>query len=202
MEEIIRFSIVESIQVKTDVLCTNITAISQVAGELAVAFRAGGKVVLFGNGGSAADAQHVAAELVNRFLLERDALPAIALTTDTSVLTSLANDVGCVYIFVRQIEALVREGDLAIGLSTSGTSANVIEAIIAAKKQGARTVALTGCCGGKLGEVADLCICVPSESTPRIQEAHLTILHAICQAVEEELFGVGAERAPLRDAGG
>jgi D-sedoheptulose 7-phosphate isomerase len=177
-------------------LSESVPAISQVAASLATALQAGSKVVLFGNGGSAADAQHVAAELVNRFLLERDALPAIALTTDTSILTSLANDVGCDYIFVRQIEALVREEDVAIGLSTSGNSANVIEAINAARKRGATTVALTGRSGGRLKKLVDLCICVPSENTPRIQEAHLTILHAVCQLVEEELFGTNGKRDP------
>jgi D-sedoheptulose 7-phosphate isomerase len=198
MEQAISSSIRESIEVKSEVLGASIPQILQVAGVVVTTFRRGGKVVLFGNGGSAADAQHVAAELVNRFLLERDALPAIALTTDTSVLTSLANDVGCEGIFVRQVEALVLEGDLAVALSTSGNSPNVIEAITAAKKRRATTVALTGRSGGKLKDLADLCICVPSDSTPRIQEAHLTILHAICQAVEEDLFGVGTQQGPTR----
>lgn len=153
------------------------------------AYRVGGKVVLFGNGGSAADAQHIAGELVGRFKLERRALPAVALTTNTSVLTAVANDYGYETTFSRQVEALVGEKDVVVGLSTSGNSPNVIEAIKAAKIKGAKTIGLTGGNGGQLAEEADLVIRVPSDSTPRIQEAHITIGHIVCELVERELFG-------------
>jgi D-sedoheptulose 7-phosphate isomerase len=154
------------------------------------AINRGGKVVVFGNGGSAADAQHLVGELVGRFKLERPALPAIALSTNTSILTAIANDYGYDVVFSRQIEALVTEKDVVIGISTSGRSPNVIEAIKAAKKKGAKTIVLTG---GKAPiksrQVADLVLAVPSDSTPRIQESHITIGHIVCELVEKELFG-------------
>jgi len=158
---------------------------------VAAAYRAGGKVVLCGNGGSAADAQHIAAELVGRFLLERRALPALALTTNTSSLTAIANDKNYEDVFRRQVEALVDGKDVVIGISTSGNSANVIKAMEEAKKKGARTIALTGRGGSKLAEAADLTITVPSDSTPRIQEAHITIGHIICELVEKEISETG-----------
>ena len=181
----------ESARIKRAIAESNLNEIEQIVGFIIKAYKAGGKVVLFGNGGSAADAQHIAGELVGRFLMERRALPAIALTTNTSTLTAMANDYGYETVFSRQVEALVNEKDVVIGISTSGNSPNVIEAIKAAKTKGARTIGLTGRNGGKLAEVADLVLAVPSDSTPRIQEAHITIGHIVCELVEKELSGTG-----------
>jgi D-sedoheptulose 7-phosphate isomerase len=161
--------------------------ISAVAVLMADAIRAGGKVLFFGNGGSAADAQHIAAELVGRYLKDRRALPAIALTTDSSVLTCVSNDYGFEHVFRRQVEALCRPGDVAFGISTSGRSPNVIEALEAARAIGARTVGLTGASGGAMQSVCDECIRFPSEDTPRIQEGHTLIGHILCEIVEDEL---------------
>ncbi|HEU4942775.1 MAG TPA: SIS domain-containing protein, partial [Gaiellaceae bacterium] len=162
---------------------------------IASCFRRGGKVLIFGNGGSAADAQHLAAELVGRFSTERRALPAIALTTDTSTLTAVANDLGFEQVFARQIEALGRRGDVAFAISTSGGSPNVLAAVETARERGIRVVALTGGDGGALAAAADVAIVVPSTSTPRIQECHLALEHAICEAVERLLFSGGEEPA-------
>lgn len=148
----------------------------------------GGRIFVFGNGGSAADAQHFAAELVGRFMRERAALPAIALTTDTSVLTAIANDYSFRRIFVRQLEALGRRGDVALGISTSGASPNVLDAIRYARAQGLRTIALTGRDGGTIGAAAELHVNVPDENTQRVQEVHGTILHAICEVIERDLI--------------
>ncbi|MBI2851735.1 MAG: D-sedoheptulose 7-phosphate isomerase [Chloroflexi bacterium] len=152
-------------------------------------YRSGGKVIIFGNGGSAADAQHIAGELVGRFKLERRAFPAIALNSNTSIITALANDYGYETVFSRQIEALASEKDVVVGISTSGNSPNVINALKAARNKGATTIGLTGGDGGRMVEVCDLCLIVPSQSTPRIQEAHITIGHIICELVERELAG-------------
>jgi D-sedoheptulose 7-phosphate isomerase len=146
------------------------------------------KVLFFGNGGSAADAQHLAAEFINRFLFDRPALPAIALTTDTSVLSSIANDSDYRFIFSRQIEALGYEGDVAIGISTSGTSPNVVEGLEKAKIMGMKTIAFIGGKAGDLRDKVDIIISVPSTCTPRIQEAHIMLGHIICQLVEEGMF--------------
>ena len=188
MNDTIRAAIQESVEVKTRLLAETNPTLAPIAAAMAEAFRNGGKVVLFGNGGSAADAQHVAAELVNRFLMERKALPALALTTDSSILTAMANDLGFDCVFARQVEALVRPGDVVVGLSTSGNSENVLQGLRAARECGATTVGLTGRDGGRLKDVADICFCAPSGNTPRIQETHITVLHAICEAVERELF--------------
>ncbi|MFZ2054491.1 MAG: SIS domain-containing protein [Candidatus Aminicenantales bacterium] len=147
----------------------------------------GHKVLVFGNGGSAAEAQHLAAELVNKFSRPRRPLPAIALTTDTSTLTSIANDSSFDLVFSRQVEALGNEGDIALALSTSGTSPNILEALKAARKKKLVTIALTGEGGGKLGPLADILLDVPSRSTPRIQELHLVILHLIAQELDDRL---------------
>lgn len=157
---------------------------------IAATFRSGGKVLLCGNGGSAADCQHMATEFVSRLSREfaRPALPAIALTTDTSFLTAYANDVDFAGIFERQVHALGRAGDLLVGISTSGNSANVVRACKAARQIGLRTLALTGT-GGRLGELADVTIAVPSRDTQHIQEAHVAIEHALCRLVERDLFG-------------
>jgi len=157
------------------------------AAAITASLRQDGKVLVFGNGGSAADAQHMAAELVGRFARERRGYAAIALTTDASVVTSLSNDYGYDRVFERQIEALGRPGDVAIGITTSGGSANVVRALEAARGRKLTTIALTGRDGGAAGRTADLHINVPSESTPRVQEVHMTLLHIICDLVEREL---------------
>jgi len=156
---------------------------------LAGALSSGRKVLLFGNGGSAADAQHIAAEFAGRFYIDRAALPALALTTNTSSLTAIGNDYGFQCVFARQVEALGSVGDIAIGISTSGSSPNVLEGLRAAKRKGMVTAGLTGKGGGLLVREADHCICVPSDDTPRIQEAHILIGHILCELVEQALFG-------------
>ncbi len=155
---------------------------------IAAALAAGGKVLVFGNGGSAADSQHLSAELVGRFTRERRALAAIALSTDTSILTSIGNDYSYDRVFVRQIEALGRPGDVAIGITTSGNSPNVVAALTAARAQGLKTVALTGRDGGGAGRAADIHLNVPVASVARAQEAHRTIMHAICELLEQSIF--------------
>ena len=165
-----------------------VSAIAAVCELLVASLKAGNKVLLFGNGGSAADAQHIAAELVGRFAFDRPALSALALTVDTSCLTAIGNDHGFDQIFVRQIEGLARPGDVAIGISTSGNSPNVISGLLAAKKLGLKTVALTGESGGKLQSIVDHCISAPSQKTPRIQECHSLIGHILSEIVEQELF--------------
>jgi D-sedoheptulose 7-phosphate isomerase len=164
-----------------------LTAVTRAAAVIGEAFAHGGRLLVFGNGGSAAEAQHMAAEMVGRFARERRALAAIALTTDASVLTSVANDYSFDHVFVRQLEALGRPGDVAFGISTSGSSANVVKAMDAAKAGGLHTIALTGRDGGALGAVADTHINVPDSSTARVQEVHLTLIHAICELVEDSL---------------
>lgn len=145
----------------------------------------GGKIILFGNGGSAADAQHLAAELVGRYLRERRALPAVALTANTSTITAIGNDYCYEEVFSRQIEAIGNKGDIAFGISTSGRSKNVIRAFDTARERGLITIAMTGATGGALSSNADYCLCVPSDRTPRIQEAHILLGHTICEIVEE-----------------
>jgi len=155
---------------------------------MVAALRAGGRILACGNGGSAADAQHFAAELVGRFERERAALGAIALTTDTSIVTAVANDYDFSRVFARQVEALGRPGDVLLGISTSGGSANVIAAFAAAKAGGMTTVALTGRDGGAVGAAADIHVNVPAASTARVQEVHRTLLHAVCALIERELY--------------
>lgn len=150
------------------------------------AIRNGGRIFAFGNGGSASDAQHFAAELVGRFMRERTAMAAIALTTDTSILTAIGNDYSFRQIFVRQLEALARKGDVALGISTSGESPNVLDALRYAREHGLRTIALTGRDGGTIGKAAELHVNVPDENTARVQEVHRTILHAICEVIERD----------------
>jgi D-sedoheptulose 7-phosphate isomerase len=161
--------------------------IVRAAAAIRAAFAEGRTLLIFGNGGSAADAQHLATELVGRFTRERAALPAIALTTDTSILTAVANDYGFDRVFVRQIEALGRPGDVAFGISTSGKSPSVLKALDAARARGLTTVALTGYDGGPIGATAQIHINVPAASTPRVQEVHGTLIHAICELVERTL---------------
>jgi len=179
----------ESAQVKIKFARENALKIIEVVQLIAQTFRDGKKVLIFGNGGSAMDASHIAAEFVNRFLMERPPLPAIALNTDVAVLTSISNDYDFSQVFSKQITALGHEGDVVIGISTSGNSPNVIKAIDVAKKNGMKTVVLTGGMGGKLALIADYAFTVPSKLTPRIQETHITLGHTICQLVDEELFG-------------
>ena len=159
------------------------------AGHCMGAFRTGRKILIAGNGGSAADAQHFAGELVSRFYFDRPPLAAIGLTTDTSILTAVGNDYGYEDVFSRQIQALGVAGDVFIAISTSGNSPNVIKAITQAKQQGLTTIGLTGRSGGMMKALCDICLCVPSDSTPRIQECHLVLEHTLCAYIEEALFG-------------
>ena len=165
-----------------------VLTVAKVSEILVSALKQGNKVLLFGNGGSAADAQHIAAELVGRFALDRPALPALALAVNTSCVTAIGNDYGFDQFFSRQLEALARRGDIAIGISTSGNSANVLRAMSTAKKMELHTVALTGRTGGNLRNTVDHCICVPSNETPRIQECHILIGHIISELVERGIF--------------
>ena len=189
-EESVRVSIGASIAVKQQLLADHdlIAMVSRVTGVLIDALRAANKVVLFGNGGSAADAQHIAAEFVGRFAFDRPALPALALSVNTSCVTAIGNDYGFDLVFARQIEALGRRGDVAIGISTSGKSANVLRAMATAKKMGLHTVGFAGSTGGALAEAVDYCICAPSSETPRIQECHILIGHIISELVEQTIF--------------
>ena len=181
---------VASITAKSNFLRGNLDTLVEVIETIAAALRAGGKLLLFGNGGSAADAQHIAAEFVNRFKIERTPLPALALTTDTSTLTSIANDYGYAEVFAKQVRALGRQGDVAIAISTSGNAVNVLRAVDACRHIGIRTVALTGGSGGKLVDKADLVLlaCGTTE-TARIQETHILVGHVICEQVDALLFG-------------
>jgi len=153
------------------------------------AFSGGSKILIAGNGGSAADAQHFAGELVSRFYFDRPALAAVALTTDTSILTAIGNDYGYEDVFSRQVEALGQAGDVLIAISTSGNSPNILKAIAQAKTQGLTIIGLTGRIGGKMQSMCDVCLCAPSDSTPHIQECHLVIEHALCAGIERSLFG-------------
>ena len=178
----------ESIEVKQRVLEMEIGTLAQIAEILVAALRRGNRVLLCGNGGSAADSQHIAAELVGRFGRERTALPAIALTTDTSILTALANDYSYADVFARQVEAWGSPGDVLVGISTSGNSPNVLKAMRTARERGMHTIGFTGASGGQLPEMTDVCFRVPSRSTSRIQESHITAGHALCEMIERELF--------------
>ncbi|HSZ01592.1 MAG TPA: D-sedoheptulose 7-phosphate isomerase [Terriglobales bacterium] len=189
-EQRVSRSIQASIAVK-QLLLGNLEVVSIIAkvSELLVdTLKKGNKVLLFGNGGSAADAQHIAAEFVGRFAFDRPALPALALSVNTSCVTAIGNDYGFDLVFSRQIEALARPADLAIGISTSGNSSNVVHGLSVARKMGLGTVALTGCTGGRLKDAVDFCICAPSNETPRIQECHILIGHIISELVEETIF--------------
>jgi D-sedoheptulose 7-phosphate isomerase len=170
--------------------------IARFAARVADCIAGGGQVFWMGNGGSAADCQHLAAELVGRFERERRGLPSVALTTDSSILTSVANDYGFESVFARQVEALCRDGDLLVGLSTSGNSANVLRAMERVAGRDVYRVGLTGAAGGRLAEVCDLCLAVPSRVTARVQEAHIVIGHIVCDLVERRVTGqVSAESA-------
>ncbi len=190
MLSLIKKHLQDSIAVKEKILAdTNLlAAVEKVTNAIIIAYKQSKKVILFGNGGSAADAQHIAGEFVGRFYKERKSLPALALHTNTSVVTAIGNDYGYDAVFTRQVEAHAVVGDVVIGISTSGNSPNVVTAIQKAKEKGAFTVGLTGGNKSKLSETADICLRVPSQDTPRIQEAHITLGHIICFLVEETLF--------------
>jgi len=187
MRERIKDILLESIQVKEEILRNQIEQIEQIAMLMIDCLKKDGKVIVFGNGGSASDSQHIAAELVGRFKKDRSALAGIALTTNTSIITSLANDYGYDVIFARQVEALGKKNDVVWGISTSGKAKNVSLGIKQAKKMGIKTVALSGGDGGDIVKLADVSLVVPSKITARIQEAHITIAHIICEMIEQEL---------------
>lgn len=178
-----------SIAVKQAVMEQNVETINRIIETARESLQTGHKLLLFGNGGSAADSQHIAAEFVSRFVMERQALPAIALTVDTSILTATGNDYHFDRVFARQIEALGQAGDVAWGISTSGNSPNVLKGMEEARRKGLKTVAFTGESGGKLKDAVDICLMVPSRNTARIQESHIMAAHIICGAVERELCG-------------
>ena len=180
--------VAESIRVKTRFFEDNQLQITQAADKIAGRLRNGHKVLFFGNGGSAADAQHLAAELVGRFGQNRSALPAISLSTDTSILTAVGNDYGYEKVFSRQIEALGQAGDTAVAISTSGNSPNVVEGVEAARARGLMTVGFTGETGGKMKDQVDILFRVPSRETSRIQETHILLGHILCELIERELF--------------
>ena len=180
--------VADSLEVKRRFFDVYAADVSRAAGMIAAAFKARGKLLVFGNGGSAADAQHIAGELVNRFLQARRALPAIALTTDGGVLTCVANDTGYENIFARQIEALGTRGDVCLAISTSGTSANIVKACQQAREQGIEVIGLLGRDGGKVAQLCDLALIIPSQDTQRIQETHNLVGHIICELIESELF--------------
>jgi D-sedoheptulose 7-phosphate isomerase len=185
MRERIKEVILESIQVKEELLKKNVGSILQISELVIKSLKEGGKLIIFGNGGSASDAQHIAAELVGRFKKDRPALAAIALTTNTSIITALANDFGYEVIFARQIEALAGKNDVIFGISTSGKAKNVAFGFKQAKRMGLKTIALTGGDGGELAKLADISLVVPSAITARIQEAHILIGHIVCELIEE-----------------
>jgi D-sedoheptulose 7-phosphate isomerase len=189
-EQRVRALVEASIATKQSLLRSGetIALIAEVSKMIVDALKQGNKLLLAGNGGSAADAQHIAAEMVGRFAFDRPALPALALSVNSSCVTAIGNDYGFDQVFSRQIEALARPGDVFIGISTSGNSANVLRAVTTAKKIGLRTAALTGLNGGKLKTTVDHCICAPSNETPRIQECHILIGHVVSELVEQEIF--------------
>jgi len=182
---ILRGNLERSIEVHNRILSTCLPGLIAAADALVSAYRAGHKALFFGNGGSAADAQHLAAEFVGRYLRQRGPMPALALNANSSAVTAIGNDYGYDQVFARQLEALAAPGDVAVGISTSGNSANVIEAVRCARRMGLFTIALTGISGGRLRDLVHVLIAVPSDETPRIQECHILIGHALCDAVEQ-----------------
>lgn len=189
INELVQKRIKDSIETKQKMLSNAqlIQSIERAAMLIIESIKEGGKIIFCGNGGSAADAQHLAAELVGKFYLDRPALPGISLTTNTSILTAVANDYTYDRVFVRQVEAIAKTGDVLVGISTSGNSLNVVEAMKLAKNIGMKTIAFTGETGGKMKDYADVLINVPSTDTPRIQELHIMVGHIICEIVEKEL---------------
>lgn len=190
MKDLVIKQISSSIETKQQIL-NDLALLEQIAEAARIvtdAYKAGNKIMLGGNGGSAADSQHIAAEFVSRFYFDRPGLPAIALSTDTSIITAIGNDYGYEKLFSRQIQAHGKPGDIFIGISTSGNSPNILEALRTCKEKGVFSIGFAGKTGGKMAELCDLCIKVPSPETPRIQEAHILIGHIICCIVEEEIF--------------
>ncbi len=186
MSDDIRRMLQETLQTQ-QALFDHIELIQQIAAKLTDALRGGHKILLCGNGGSAADAQHVAAELLGKFTRERSAWPALALTTNSSVMTAIANDYDFERVFARQIEGLAVAGDVVVGISTSGNSPNVIRALETARAKGCLAIGFTGERGGRLKDVSDLCFRAPSDNTPRVQEAHIVVWHIVCELVERDL---------------
>lgn len=189
MKKSIENYIKDSMAAKEELLKSQVVNIESAAKAIIESLKDGKKLLVFGNGGSAADSQHIAAELVGRFKMERKALPAIALTVNTSILTAIANDYGYEAVFSRQIEALGIKGDVALGISTSGNSKNVNEALQYARSIGMKTIALSGGDGGSMKSHADISIIVAAKDTPRVQESHILIAHIICALVEDGIFG-------------
>ena len=187
-KRLIEHFVTESLRVKSEFFQNNAALIADTAEKMAQALRDGRKILLFGNGGSAADAQHIAAEFVGRFIPDRIPLPALSLATDSSALTSLGNDYGYNAVFSRQVQALGNTGDIAIGISTSGNSPNVLEAMDVARTKGLLTIGFTGESGGKMNGRTDVLFRVPSGMTPRIQETHITLGHVLCELIDRELF--------------
>lgn len=188
MKHFISGKMEESAKLKLNLGDDQIAVIATISEMIIDAYKQKKKVLIFGNGGSAADAQHIAGELVSKFYFDRDGLPAISLTTNTSIMTAIANDYSYERVFARQVEALAAEGDIVIGISTSGNSPNVLAALGSAKKIGAKTVGIAGPPGSKICDLADITLNVPSKDTPRIQEVHITAGHIICEIVEKEMF--------------
>lgn len=190
MDSLIDHVFNQSIETKRKFLEAHKKSLLSAIASVCETLRSGNKILIFGNGGSAADAQHIAAEFVGRYQGERKPLAAVALTTDTSILTAVSNDYSYDEVFVRQIKALGRKGDLAWAISTSGNSRNVIKAIQSAKEMGLRTLGMTGKDGGELAGICEISLVVPSQTTSRIQETHILLAHLVCEAVDLELFGV------------
>ena len=184
---ILRTNIERSLEVHNRLMVDCLSSLTAAADALISAYRAGHKALFFGNGGSAADAQHLAAEFVGRYLRERDPMPALALNANSSAITAIGNDYGYEQVFSRQLQALAIPGDVAVAISTSGNSPNVIEAVMCARQLGLFTIALTGATGGRLRDLVDVLIAVPSQETPRIQECHILAGHALCDAVEQSM---------------
>jgi len=189
MEEMLRHCLKKHLEAVTGFLEENEKEIIRASQVIINAMKKGGKLMTCGNGGSAADAQHMAAELVNRFLKDRTPLAAVALSTDTSTITSIGNDYGFQYIFEKQVKAIGKEGDVLLVISTSGNSTNCIHAVEAAKKMGIVTIGLLGRDGGNLGSMVDLPLVVRVNSTPRIQEVHIFTIHVLCELIEDGIFG-------------
>jgi D-sedoheptulose 7-phosphate isomerase len=193
-DDILRKNIESSIEVHSRLLQACLPAITLAADALIAAYLKGHKALFFGNGGSATDAQHLATELLGRYLRERRPLPAVALHDNASAVTAIANDYGYEHVFSRQLQGLASAGDVAVAISTSGNSPSVVEAVKTARTMGVYTIALTGASGGRLREIVDVLIAVPSDETPRIQECHILVGHALCDAVEQAVSGASAAK--------
>ena len=191
-ENILRSNIERSIEVHSKLTSACLPALTAAANALISAYRSGHKALFFGNGGSSTDAQHLAAEFLGRYLRERSPMPAVALADNTAAVTAIANDYGYEHVFSRQLQALAVPGDVAVGISTSGNSKNVIEAIRSARKLGLYTIGMTGASGGQMRDLVDTLIAVPSDETPRIQECHILVAHALCDVVEHAMASSSA----------